>query len=735
MGILFFIMGIFMVTVSGIFAFKNRHNTSKCIASISLGILFSTFFMILPTEWVKDGKVVESPTLYAILSALFYSFKAVGGRQEIAQMETIRLEGILKTVYIYVNYLMFALAPIFASGLVLTFIGDTGEKIRYFFSWSPKCHVFSEVNEKSVALATGIKESPGRKTLVFCDTKTADKALLVEAKKLGAITLYKSCKNLQLFRRFKKYEFYFISENEDNNIELTEDMIDKKNRLEKHKIVVNSFVQGGVNIDVMESMVSKKACAVFESTCQVLREKAMEIVQQSPRTILIFFNASKSDQEFEAFSATYSVNTYSTPWDVTEVDESFKSYDMTLYYTEQRADEGGKNIIKVSNTGIGYRKNRLVIEWQDEPLEIRFVDEISLLCYDLVFKYPLHNLPNNRTDICVLLVGCGRMGMQMLKTVSWCGQIAGHTLKMRVLDKKAKSIEREFYFHYPEMNHYDIQFEEVDVESIEFENKVKSYSDVTYVCVATGLDELNLSTANHIYQVLRRNYDGYIPPIFTRVRKTVKVSNFEAKGSFLEERNIHLFGTTASRFSNNVLFNSQLEKLALAVHLCYNGVLDEPENSFCYRKVLSDFYVSEYARRSSMSAALHIMAKLRAKSWPTEAELNDFEKVITDKTAKEILVKNEHERWNAFMRSEGFRTVDFATVRKYAPYTRSHKDEMARLHPCIVSWDDLDSLQKQYDELQRALNLKQSNFKEYDQKIVEEIPKIIRKANQLYKEG
>ena len=111
------------------------------------------------------------------------------------------------------------------------------------------------------------------------------------------------------------------------------------------------------------------------------------------------------------------------------------------------------------------------------------------------------------------------------------------------------------------------------------------------------------------------------------------------------------------------------------------------------------------------------------------------EKETTTKTKKEVLIENEHERWNAFMRSEGFRTVDFETVKKYAPYTRSHKDEAAKLHPCITSWTGLDALQQQYNELQNKLYLKKSNFKEYDEKLVVEIPKIIKRANELSKEG
>ena len=291
------------------------------------------------------------------------------------------------------------------------------------------------------------------------------------------------------------------------------------------------------------------------------------------------------------------------------------------------------------------------------------------------------------------------------------------------------------------MKNYDIQFENVDIQSVEFEKKIRECSDATFVCVATGSDELNLSTAEDVYCILKRNLINYTPPIFTRVRKIIKSDNFEQKGSFLAERNINLFGTTSSIFSNNTLFNSQLESLAFAVHLCYNWAIKSLKTDFDYKKALNDFYTSEYSRRSSMAAALHIPSKLKScgintlNSLPSEEELTEFRKLVKNDTKKQALMKNEHERWNAFMRSEGFRSVDFESVKKYAPYTRSHKDEAAKLHPCITGWDELDILQEQYNQLQAELDLKPSSFKEYDEKLVVEIPDIIKRANELSKEG
>ena len=257
--------------------------------------------------------------------------------------------------------------------------------------------------------------------------------------------------------------------------------------------------------------------------------------------------------------------------------------------------------------------------------------------------------------------------------------------------------------------------------------------------MATDSDDVNIRTAETVYRVLRRGYSGYTPPIFARVRRSAKANNY-GESPYLSDRNIHLFGTTASVFSSDTLFNSELEQLAFAVHLCYCGALDEPKDSAAYKRALSSYRLSAYARRSSLAVALHIPAKLRScgivtrGALPAEDELGGLETALADETVFQTLVRNEHDRWSAFMRSEGYRTVDIETVKKYAPYTRSHKDDKAKLHPCIVGWEELDALQEQYDALQKKLDLKKSNFKEYDEKIIAEMPQIIRKMYQLCRE-
>ena len=146
-----------------------------------------------------------------------------------------------------------------------------------------------------------------------------------------------------------------------------------------------------------------------------------------------------------------------------------------------------------------------------------------------------------------------------------------------------------------------------------------------------------------------------------------------------------------------------------------------------------------------MAMALHIPAKLHAcgitahtshiaEQLVIDKDIRCYEKLLENEEIVTTLAKNEHDRCNAFVRSEGFRVATIGTLKQYAPLNHSNKDELAKLHPCIVSWEKLDVLQKEYDKLREKFGLKANNFKNNDIDIIRKIPQIIKKANELCKE-
>jgi hypothetical protein len=256
-------------------------------------------------------------------------------------------------------------------------------------------------------------------------------------------------------------------------------------------------------------------------------------------------------------------------------------------------------------------------------------------------------------------------------------------------------------------------------------------------------DDLNLATATMLRGFFMHCNESFHhnPRIFARVRTPLKSQNLLRGSAFLAERSISLFGSMEQVYSVDALLNSQIEQLGLSVHMCFGGqaLLDKGKQHPDYQEELKKFYDSEYNRRSSMASALHIQAKLHACGLMpagdhtlTEGKAAAFQTLLDADTQGNLVLRLgqlEHARWNAFMRSYGYRSVSTDKMKLYAKQgeKKSHIHPIAKLHPCITDWEKLDEVSKAYTEC-TGFN---KNFQEDDFVVVRNIPMIIRNKGQL----
>lgn len=628
-----FILGVIILVITIFMAYNSRHRIKGCISLIMTGILFASFVMILPVFFV--GVKCISDGLYAILQSLIYALKTLGGGQDYEFLADIQLTGLLRSAYLIINYLCYIICPIVTSGLIISFIGDAFDRIRYSLSFKEKCYVFSALNEKSLSLAKTIDKDG---VILFSNTKDCDEGLKTGARKEGALLLHGSVFGLKLFKN-KEYRVYLIEKDEDNNVDLAQGLITKIQNKTDVQAIIYAFCESGASVDFLESQIT-----------------------------------------------------------------------------------------------------------ENSNVQIRCIDETALLCNHLIFEHPLYILPKGFKDISVAIVGLGKYGIRMLKTVYWAGQIEGLNLKIRAYDKNADKIKKQFYAQCPLLkDDTTIEFINAEVSSDNFDdyffNKNNSL-DASHVIVCMGDDGLNFAITEKLYRAFRQQRDfdnSKLPQFFTRVRSSKKTHSLFENSAYLENRNIHLFGTLESIYSKNTIFNSHLENLAFAVHLAYWGALSEQKDSETFKMANRDFKTKEYDRRNSMAAAIHINAKLFSSgvlkdTLPTESEIEDYKNWIEKEDNLLKLSKNEHLRWNAFMATEGYNSTDINDIKKYASQTKNHKDLISKGHPCIIPWDDLDDLENEYNVIAKENGYKIAEFKKYDIMIVKEIPNIIKVANGLKKE-
>ena len=290
--------------------------------------------------------------------------------------------------------------------------------------------------------------------------------------------------------------------------------------------------------------------------------------------------------------------------------------------------------------------------------------------------------------ISAVVVGCGAYGSEMVKMLPWLCQMDGYRFKLNVFDSDPRTRSR-FTAQCPSlmskqyngnnergMARYSITFHEaMDVSGTEFADRIRAIGDITYVFVALGNDEANISVATSLRTLFERM--GIKPFIQTPVydpalNKAVSNARTRTGGMY----DIDFIADLNSFYSIDVLCGSELEQEAERRHRKYDKTLDSQRN----------FYAYEYNYRSSVASAIH--NRLRCACKLPGAEQPSGSRSIADRDA---LRRLEHERWCAYILAEGYAYSGSTDV--------STRNDIAKLHNYLVGYDLIPSEIRARDDI------------------------------------
>jgi len=350
-------------------------------------------------------------------------------------------------------------------------------------------------------------------------------------------------------------------------------------------------------------------------------------------------------------------------------------------------------------------------------------------------------LAANGTRLKAIVVGAGRLGLETVRTLSWCGQGEDRKPEIVVFDRDPLVPARAAHL-FPELigvgegdadASVTIRFVEGDAETDSLDRMIGENRDAQLVVVALGDDAANLRTAQTIRACFLRMHAretdqsalakrGMLPLIHVHLASPVSADLAlrlrSPQGTTLD---LHPFGTSRN-LTAEALFDRRADRLARAVHAAYGATVKSYESY-------------EYNRRSSMAFALHLQEKMNLllplpaadpqtgeRPDPFTPERIDAFAAMLDDDAVERLARLEHERWNAFMRAEGFTRSDAVEMIRWQEAFGRHDNTLARRHPCIVSWDELDPLSATLTDAKGE----PVDFKKTDRDIIRKIPTILR---------
>ncbi len=470
---------------------------------------------------------------------------------------------------------LFVLAPLLTFGFAMTFFKNVAAYEQYLCNPLADAYIFSELNEKSLALAKSLHEKDPRRLLVFTDVfdtgEEQEFELIGQAKKLGAIC-FKLDITAPIFGwHSKKSKLCFFTINEEDYTENT-----------------------------------RQALTLVAKYCH--RDNTELYVSSTQTETELLLNKAFSEQTGEVAGIR-----------VRRIDEVRSLVSRTLY-------EHG---------------------------------------YEAIFA-PAAEAGNKIT---AAIIGMGGHGTDMTKALAWFGQMDGYELEIHAFDRLTTAEER-FSLACPELTGpfgYDDSLpgrEEpyaihihggVDVETKAFVGSVLALKP-TYVFVSLGNDETNISTAVRLRELCERS--GCHPYIHAIVYNTDKKKALEGITNFKGQAyDVHFIGDMCTTYSERVLFNNEVEQLALARHKAWGSE--------------ASFWQYSYNYQSSIASAIHTrMKKL--------CGISGAEKKPEERTEEELwaIRRLEHRRWNAYMRSEGY---------VYAPV----RNDLAKTHPLIVPFDAL----------------------------------------------
>lgn len=143
------------------------------------------------------------------------------------------LDGGLRIVYEIVGTVITIFAPVLTFGVVLSVFGNFLSYQKYLIHFFSDAYIFSELNEKSLALAESIRKSDDKCMLIFTNIYTKNdkelEKLCESAKVLGAVCFRKNLNNIQFQYHSSESTIHFvvIGKDETENVAKTLKLVDQ----------------------------------------------------------------------------------------------------------------------------------------------------------------------------------------------------------------------------------------------------------------------------------------------------------------------------------------------------------------------------------------------------------------------------------------------------------------------------------------------------------------------------
>lgn len=317
-----------------------------------------------------------------------------------------------------------------------------------------------------------------------------------------------------------------------------------------------------------------------------------------------------------------------------------------------------------------------------------------------------------------LIVGFGRTGQAALRQLIANGQFAGSSFHATIADRDYNTGSGSFFYRFPGLKAHDDWFTVIadSAKSVKFYEHLESLGRaLNYIVVCTGSEKENAEIAYELRDYLSPRG---VHPVIMLISEN-GISSLTGEG----------LTSTRDLYTTDLLCSAKLDRMAMVINHQYHlseGRTPKEDWEHCdYFSRLSCRASADFTGAFLKAAGTSPKAALKS-GWRPEGEI------------LENLSITEHMRWCAFHETMGYRCMpDQIWKERAAQFEKERletgsgririgKDPAARLHACLIPWDDLDAL----SEKENAVTGRSVDYKEMDRDNVRMIPEMLKGAKQ-----
>ncbi len=328
-------------------------------------------------------------------------------------------------------------------------------------------------------------------------------------------------------------------------------------------------------------------------------------------------------------------------------------------------------------------------------LDLHIIDINDLVPRQLFEQFTLMSTHDKGDVLTVCIIGFSEICINLYRNIIYLGQCDGIKLKLILVDDNIRDKTASFFNKNPEIEKcVSFEFIEEKPDTVQYYKKLKEQLQ-NMNCIIVAMNHI-ASVAEISRLCLYNN---------AKAKICAYIKDYDKYEVLLETpllEKVICFGSTKELFTEKHIINEILDQLAKKCHEYYMTI---------YNDTRKWEEISLFEKQSNRALALHFQSKLYSVGlrYDKGGNVSIYEELIKDSTAFERLSKAEHLRWNAYHYVNGWRTMTDIQAGK------KNKDDILKLHSCLVDWDELDGVSSVFGK----------DYKKADRLLIQNLGKIV----------